>query len=50
MNYLYLVSVALGFIGGVSGIDCGARELKDYNFESFKGVHSVTKLKDTPPT
>lgn len=50
MNYLYLASIALGFISGVSGIDCGAKELAAYNFESFKGIHSVTSLKDTPPT
>lgn len=50
MNYLYLISAALGLIGGVSGIDCGVKELKEYDFESFKGIHSVTTLKDTPPT
>lgn len=50
MYSLYVIGIVLGFINIVNGIDCSAKELKPYNFESFKGIHSVTVLKDTPPT
>lgn len=31
-------------------IDCSVKELADFDFESIKGTHSVTLLRDTPPT
>ncbi|CUM66846.1 uncharacterized protein PRCAT00004530001 [Priceomyces carsonii] len=31
-------------------IDCSVKELKQYNFESIKGIHSISLVRDTPPS
>ncbi|ODV82452.1 autophagy-related protein 27 [Suhomyces tanzawaensis NRRL Y-17324] len=45
-----LVVSALALLASTTAIDCGAKELSAYNFESFKGIHSLSVLKDTPPS
>ncbi|ABN67240.2 predicted protein [Scheffersomyces stipitis CBS 6054] len=42
-----LISVLLA---QAAAFDCSAKELEHYNFELLKGIHSVTSLKDTPPS
>ncbi|KAK6204283.1 autophagy-related protein 27 [Scheffersomyces amazonensis] len=37
-------------LGSVAAIDCSVDELSQFNFESIKGIHSVTTHKSTPPT
>ncbi|KAK6458563.1 autophagy-related protein 27 [Scheffersomyces xylosifermentans] len=45
-----VVAVVTGLSGLSAAIDCSVKELQQYNFEAFKGVHSVISLKDTPPS
>lgn len=40
----------LAVVSTVLAIDCSAKELEPYNFELLKGIHSVTSLKETPPS
>ncbi|EMG49413.1 ATG27 Autophagy-related protein 27 [Candida maltosa Xu316] len=45
-----IFATLLTIITAVSAIDCSAKELKPYNFESIKGVHSYSNLRNTPPS
>ncbi|KAG7666247.1 ATG27 [[Candida] subhashii] len=45
-----LIGLVATLCATATAIDCSAKELKPYNFESIKGVHSVTTLKNTPPS
>lgn len=44
------VLVLLTALTAVTAIDCSAPELKPYNFDALKGVHSLSTVKDTPPS
>ncbi|EGW32724.1 autophagy-related protein 27 [Spathaspora passalidarum NRRL Y-27907] len=43
-------SILTTLVATCAGIDCSVKELKPYNFESIKGVHTLTTLKNTPPS
>lgn len=45
----FLVAAAAAVFSVVSALDCSAKELAAYNFNSIKGVYSDTQTKDTPP-
>lgn len=45
-----LLPFGLILAGVTTAIDCSAKELKPYNFESISGVLSVETIRDTPPS
>ncbi|CAK9439338.1 uncharacterized protein LODBEIA_P35080 [Lodderomyces beijingensis] len=49
MLFKLLVSVSTLVLTSTA-IDCSAKELQPYNFESIKGTHSITNIKNTPPS
>lgn len=44
------ITILATLLATVSAIDCSAKQLKPYNFESIKGVHSLSTIKNTPPS
>lgn len=48
--YISLLSILIWTLHGVSALDCLAKQLAKYNFESIKGVHAVSSVRDTPPS
>lgn len=47
---LHVTAGILALVTTALAIDCSAKELEPYNFELLKGIHSVTSLKETPPS
>ncbi|KAI5965164.1 ATG27 [Candida pseudojiufengensis] len=46
-SFFVLLSTTLAF---TSAIDCSVKELQPYNLELIKGIHSITTIKNTPPS
>lgn len=47
---IMILASLLTFATAALAFDCSDKELERYNFESIKGVHSYTTLKNTPPS
>lgn len=45
-----LLAAVAAFVSAAAAIDCSAKELAAYNFQSIKGTYTVETIKDTPPT
>ncbi|KAK6464992.1 autophagy-related protein 27 [Scheffersomyces coipomensis] len=47
---IHTVGAALLTLGSVVAIDCSVKELVPFDFQAIKGIHSVSTIKDTPPS